>query len=372
MTPDALARLRLARTEGVGPVTYRRLLARYGDAAAALAALPDLAASAGRRAPMRIPAMADVEREVARVAAAGARLLFLGQPPYPALLGQIADPPPVIAVAGDPALLARPAVALVGARNASANGRRMAETLAAELARAGLVVVSGLARGIDTAAHQGALSAGTTVACVAGGIDVAYPAENQPLQARIGEAGAVVAEAPPGTVAQARHFPRRNRLIAGLSLGVVVVEAALKSGSLITARLAAEANREVFAVPGSPLDERCRGSNSLLRDGAQLVETAEDVVGNLPGGLFGGAVAAVGRQLAEPEPEPDMAPGERGRAREFLVSLLGPAPAAVDDLVRRCQLPPSVVMSVLLDLEIAGRIETLPGNRVALIADPSR
>ncbi len=362
---DAADRLRLARTEGVGPVTYRRLLARFGSPAAAIEGLPELARSAGRRGTIAIPPRAAAEREIAAVGRLGAQLLFFGTPSYPPLLAQTADPPPVLAVAGDPGLLNRRAVAIVGARNASANGRRLAEMIAGDLAAAGVVVVSGLARGIDAAAHIGALTQGTTAACIAGGIDTAYPPENAPLQARIARDGAVVAEMPLGTIAQARHFPRRNRVIAGLALGVVVVEAALKSGSLITARLSLEANREVFAVPGSPLDERCRGSNALLRDGAHLTESAADVLAAL-GQPSPGFSAAPG--FAEAWTESDLPPAERARAERTVRELLGPTPCGVDDLIRRCQLPAASVMSILSDMELAGHLETLPGHRVALVA----
>ena len=266
---DAIDRLRLARTEGVGPVAYRRLLARYGSAAAALDALPGLARAGGRPSPQAVPSPDDAMRELRGFARLGARMLFAGEPDYPPLLALLDDAPAAIAVLGDPALLASRAVALVGGRNASANGQRMAENLAAELAHS-LVVVSGLARGIDAAAHAGALQTGRTIAAVAGGLDMPYPPEHADLQRRIAESGAVVTEAPLGTAPQARHFPRRNRIIAGLALGVVVVEAALRSGSLITARLAQEAGRELFAVPGSPLDPRSRGANDLIRQGAHL------------------------------------------------------------------------------------------------------
>ena len=257
---ELIDRLRLVRTEGVGPITYRRLLARYRTAAEALAELPALARAGGRAAPPRIPRRSDAERELEQIEGFGARLVWLGDPDYPALLAAIDGAPPALCVLGEVGTLQARCVALVGARNASTNGKRMAELLAFDLASAGLVVVSGLARGIDTAAHVGALRAGRTVAAIAGGIDVAYPAENEDLQRRIADGGAVVAEAPFGTAPQARHFPRRNRVIAGLALGVIVVEAAPRSGSLITARLAAEMGRELFAVPGSPLDPRCRGS----------------------------------------------------------------------------------------------------------------
>jgi DNA processing protein len=278
---ELLARLRLARTDSIGPVTFRRLLARHGNALAALAALPGIAARRGTR--IALCPEADALREMAALHRLGGRFLFTGEAPYPPLLDLAEDAPPVLAVLGDPAALAGRAVALVGARNASAAGRRLAEELAEQLAAAGLVVVSGLARGIDAAAHLGALRRGRTVAAVAGGLDQPYPPDHAKLQDRIAaEGGAVVAEAPLGTAPLARHFPRRNRIVAGLSLGVVVVEAAPRSGSLITARLALEAGRELFAVPGSPLDPRCRGSNDLIRQGAHLTESIADVLEHLP------------------------------------------------------------------------------------------
>jgi DNA processing protein len=361
-------RLRLARTEGVGPVAWRRLMARFGSAAAALDALPALARAAGRANAPRIPAPGEAEEEIGRVEALGGRMLFLGEAPYPALLALLDDAPPVLAVLGDVGLLSARAVAVVGSRNASANGQRLAETLAGDLAASGLVVVSGLARGIDAAAHRGALRAGRTVACVAGGPDVVYPPEHRRLQEEIAASGAVVSELPPGAQPQARHFPRRNRVIAGLALGVVVVEAAPRSGSLITARLGADAGREVFAVPGSPLDPRARGGNGLIRDGAHLTETAEDVLAALPAD---GSRLRRRLELSEPaaagplaDPLPLAAPHG---AHATVVALLGPTPTAVDDLMRRCQLPGPAVLTVLLDLELAGRIETLPGNRIALL-----
>ncbi len=365
---------RLAQTEGVGPVAWRRLRARYPSAAAALDALPRLARAGGRDTPPAIPTLAEAEHEIERLAKLGARLLVLNEQGYPPLLAMLDDAPPVISVLGDPAVLSAPAVAVVGGRNASANGQRMAESLAAELARS-VVVVSGLARGIDAAAHAGALATGRTVAVVAGGLDLPYPPEHAALQQRIAELGAVVAEAPLGTAPQARHFPRRNRIIAGLSLGVVVVEAAARSGSLITARIAQEIGREVFAVPGSPTDPRSRGANDLLRQGAILTETAEDVLDNLPQhpmfpSLDDSVTTPPG--LAEPRPELADDSPDLPRARSQVLDLIGPSPTTVDDVVRRCQFSPAAVMVVLLELELAGRLELLPGNRVALLTDEAR
>ncbi len=373
-----LDHLRLIRTEGVGPQAYRRLLARYGSAAAALEALPRLARAGGRPAPPAIPSREIAADECDRLARLGGRFLLLGTADYPPLLALLPDAPPLLACLGDPAILAARAVALVGGRNATANGVVVAETLAADLAQVGITVISGLARGIDAAAHTGALATGRTVAVVAGGLDCPYPAEHAALQARIATAGAVVAEAALGTSPQARHFPRRNRIIAGLALGVVVIEAALRSGSLITANLAQDAGREIFAVPGSPLDPRARGSNDLIRQGAHLTETAADVIDNLPDhpgreGLARAPLFARGAPPAVPDavPEPpDPAPGAVAEARDQVAALLGPAPTAVDDLLRRCQLSAPAVLAALLELELAGRIETLPGQRVALLGAP--
>jgi DNA processing protein len=382
---EDLDRLRLARTDGVGPITYRRLLRQFGSAAAAIDALPGLARAGGRVQPACIPGRDAAEREFEQAGRVHAALIFVDTESYPPLLALLDDAPSVLTVQGRPAALAARAVAMVGSRNASVNGRRLAEFLADELAGAGLVVVSGMARGIDAAAHAGALRAGETVACVAGGIDVPYPPEHAELQARIAHGGAVVAEAPAGTAPLARHFPRRNRIIAGLSLGVVVVEAALRSGSLITARLAQESGREVFAVPGSPLDPRCRGSNDLIRQGARLTETAADVLDELPDhpgeGLGHLPLFARPGRLGEPPPGSgletppgaEIAPANASdldRARAMLPDLLGPSPTPVDELVRRSHLSAGTVMAVLLELELAGRLESLSGNMVALLADP--
>lgn len=367
---DIVARLRLARVEGVGPIAYRRMLHRFRSAAAALDALPGLLHSGGRTSAPEIPSQTQAEDELARLDRIGARLLVLDTPGYPPLLSLLEDAPPVLGVLGDPAVLAHSAVALVGARNASANGQRIAERLAAELAH-GIVVISGLARGIDAAAHQGAMTTGRTVAAVAGGLDIVYPAEHAALQRRIAENGAVVAEAPLGTAPQARHFPRRNRIIAGLSLGVVVVEAALRSGSLITTRIAQDLGREVFAVPGSPLDPRSHGSNDLIRQGAVLTESAADVLAHLPDlpshALFS-QLPHASAGLAESPPRPLAPPCDMTNIKAEVIDLLSPSPTAVDELVRRCQFSSAAVMAALLELELAGRVEALPGNRVALLA----
>jgi DNA processing protein len=366
-TGEALARLRLARTEGVGPATFRRLLERHGSAAAALAALPRIAERSGR--PITPFPAGAAERELEAVLSAGGTWLHFGAPGYPPLLALVEDAPPVLAVLGDAAVLLRRQVGVVGARAASAGGRRMAEELAAGLTMAGIVVTSGLARGVDAAAHLGALNAhGRTVAVVAGGLDQPYPAENAKLQARIAaEGGAVVAEAPLGTAPLARHFPRRNRIVAGMVLGVVVVEAAQRSGSLITARLALEAGREVFAVPGSPLDPRTRGANDLIRQGAHLVQSAEDILADLPDAPRDAPLFQPRAEPAESEPAPEDTPAPLG-AEGQLLELIGPTPVGVDDLARRCHLSPPAVRAILLDLELSGLVEALPGDRVVRAA----
>ena len=276
MSTETIARLRLIRTPSVGPVTYRQLIGRFGSAEAAIDALPMLARRGGGRVP--VPATLDaVRREIAAVEQAGARYLFLGDGDYPSLLAAIDSAPPALIIRGDAGLARRPCIALVGARNASAAACRFARQLAAELSREGVTIVSGLARGIDTAAHVGSIAEGTA-AVIASGIDIVFPPENADLQERVARDGLLLAEQPPGTEPRARHFPYRNRIIAGLSIGTVVVEAVQKSGSLITARLAGEMGREVMAVPGSPIDPRTQGCNLLIRDGATLVQSASDIL----------------------------------------------------------------------------------------------
>ncbi|MEQ8356689.1 MAG: DNA-processing protein DprA [Kiloniellaceae bacterium] len=363
--------LRLIRSENVGPVVFRQLLERYGNPAAALEALPDLARRAGAKRKIRVCPAAGAEAEAAAARRAGIRLVALCEPDYPALLGALDDAPPLLSLLGAPATLALPSVGVVGARNASANGRRLAERLGADLAEAGFSVVSGMARGIDTAAHLGALPA-PTVAVLAGGVDVVYPPENEVLHAEIQKHGAVISEMPLGTVPQARHFPRRNRLISGLSLGVVVVEAAKRSGSLITARCAGDQGREVFAVPGSPLDPRASGCNRLIRDGAILIESAADVIDGLTALRQSARTPASTRRQFDQAPPPPPEPGNAERA--IIEELLGADPVPVDDLVRLSTLPIAAVHGVLLELELAGRVERHPGNRFARLykapADP--
>jgi DNA processing protein len=354
--------LRLIRSENVGPVVFRQLLERYGDPAAALQALPELARRAGGKRRIRLCSPAEAEAEMAAARKAGVHLLALCEPGYPEALRGLEDAPPVLAVLGNLAALGLSTVGIVGARNASANGRRLAGQLAADLAEAGLAVASGMARGIDTAAHRGALPR-PTVAVLAGGADVVYPPENEALHAEIRRDGAVIAEMPLGTVPQARHFPRRNRLISGLSLGVVVVEAAKRSGSLITARFAGDQGREVFAVPGSPLDPRAGGCNQLIREGATLVESAADVLEGLGGlGRADRSLSPAPRTLPPVLPAP-AEPGDAERA--IIEELLGAEPIQVDDVVRQTTLPIAVVHGVLLELELAGRVERHPGNRFA-------
>ncbi len=366
--------LRLIRTEGIGPMGFRRLMQRFnGDPEAALDALPGVARAGGRNVPPSVPSQGMADAEIEALDRLGGRFLLIGEPDYPPLLAQLADAPPVLAVLGDPAILHRRSVAIVGARNASAAGLRIAEALAADLGGNGLVVVSGLARGIDGAAHAGALHVGPTVAAIAGGLDKPYPPEHASLQERIAARGCVVAEAPLGTAPQSKHFPQRNRIIVGLSLGCVVVEAAPKSGSLISADLALDYGRELYAVPGSPLDPRCRGSNDLLRQRhAHLVENAVDVLRHLPDlqpnlGSAGFAEAPSGWGAGAPEHWDQLGP-----VRDTLLRLLSHTPTPVDDLVRRCQFSISAVLAVLTELELAGRVESLPGNRVGLLADRFR
>ena len=356
--------LRLIRSNNVGPRTFRILINHYGGARAALAAVPDLARRGGASGPARICPREDAERELAASRTRGISFVALGEPDYPARLQMIDDAPPLLAVRGKHEILARPLVAIVGSRNASAAGVKVAERLARDLGAAEFGIVSGLARGIDAAAHRASLTTGT-VAVLAGGHDRIYPAEHEDLLESILEDGAAISEMPLTWEPRARDFPRRNRLISGLALGVVIVEAAKRSGSLITARLAGEQGREVFAVPGSPLDPRAEGTNGLLKQGAMLVTEAADVITVLE------PILGRGVDLPAQEPERDTSgpldnePREDDRTR--IINLLGPTPVAIDDLVRLSRTSPAIVRTVLLELEIAGRLERHGGGLVSLL-----
>jgi DNA processing protein len=400
---DRLSWLRLIRSSRVGPATFLRLLAEHGSAAAALEALPGIAAAAG--VADYIPCPADIaQAELDRGRRIGAVPVFLGAPDYPEALAAIADPPPLLWVQGSPAhraaLLTRPAVAVVGTRNASSLGARMARQLAEGLAAQGIVVVSGLARGIDTVAHGAALQGGT-IAVMAGGVDVIYPPENAALAAAIADQGLRVSEHPPGLQPQARHFPRRNRLIAGLSRAVLVVEAAEGSGSLITARDALDQGREVLAVPGNPLDARAAGCNLLIREGARLIRSVADVIEALgpqivvaprttvavprpaaraaaraltPTGASTGGPDRYAPPVPARRPSPaartippaDVVPADPGRLHDRILSALGPSPVAEDQLLRDLALPPTAAAPALLFLELAGKIRREPGGLLAL------
>jgi DNA processing protein len=354
--------LRLIRSDNVGPRTFRTLLNHYGGARAALDALPELARRGGAATPVRLYPLADAERELAAAARLGIALVALGEPEYPARLRMIDDPPPLLAVRGNLAVLGQPMVALVGSRNASAAGAKFAERLARELADAGYVIVSGLARGIDAAAHRASVETGT-VGVLAGGHEHIYPPEHVGLLQRMLAHGAAISEMPIGWEPRGRDFPRRNRLISGLSLGVVIVEAARRSGSLITARLALEQGREVFAVPGSPLDPRAEGTNGLLKQGATLVTEAADMLAVLQP-ILG---RAPDLPATEPDhvPEPLTEPGSNERDR--IIALLGPTAVSIDDLIRLSGSTPAIVRTVLLELEIAGRLERHGGALVSLL-----
>ncbi len=358
--------LRLIRTENVGPVSFRRLINRFGSAQAALAALPALTRNGGGAA-AKIPSRDRIEDEIAALDRLGGRFVALSEPGYPELLRHIPGPPPVVAIKGGMDADWTKTVGMVGARNASTAGLRMTRLLAGELGAAGYTVISGLARGIDAAAHKASLHT-RTIAVLAGGLDKLYPAENVPLAAEITAAGgALISEMPLGWDPRAKDFPRRNRLISGLSLGVVVIEAAKRSGSLITARLALEQNREVFAVPGSPLDPRAQGANALIQQGAKLVTSAEDILVEL--------ASADPSHLPLFEQDEDFLPDEidvpepAGDDRTRLLSALSVTPVTVDQLVAETGIPAGIVTVLLLELDISGRLEWGSGQLVALRPD---
>ncbi len=356
---ELMDRLRLIRSANIGPVTYFQLIRRFGTPRAALEAIPELAVRGGGKAP-RLAEIADIAREIETIQKLGARYLFLNQGLYPSLLAEIDTAPPALIVRGNLALLERPSVAIVGARNASAAATRFARELARGLTDEGVVVVSGLARGIDTAAHQGSLEGGT-VGVIASGIDIAYPPENAVLQEAVATQGLLIAEQPPGREPLARHFPYRNRIIAGMTLGTVVVEAAPKSGSLITARLANEAGRDVMAVPGSPLDPRAQGCNLLIREGATLIQSVADVLETVRP-LSGRTLRAAAQDFRPEHVGTDASNSDR----QIIIALLSHAPVSVDEIVRQSALSSATVQTVLLELELGGRLERHAGWRVSL------
>ncbi len=354
--------LQLSRSENVGPLTFHRLLQQYKTATAALKALPDLAAQGGLKRPLKIAERAAVEEELESLHQFGAVLLTLESPLYPPLLRHIDSPPPLLTIKGRLELLQSSLFAIVGARNASAMGKKMAFKLATDLSHLGWVITSGLARGIDAAAHQGSLPKGT-IAVLAGGIDCIYPVENESLYTQISKEGVLIAESPFGAQPQATLFPRRNRIISGISRCVLVVEAALKSGSLITARYALEQGRDVFAIPGHPLDPRAHGCNQLIKNGATLVESIEDIVQEI--------LPSTPLQIQENfHAHENSSPSSfLDKARETVNENLSLIPINVDELIRECHLSASDVWVVLLEMEIAGRLERHPGGKVSLKQD---
>lgn len=365
--PDAerLAWLRLSRTENVGPVTFYRLLETYGSASKAIEALPRLSERGGRKKPLVVPPASVAEQEIEKLSQIGGRILTAGDPEYPLPLAATEDAPPVLSVIGDSSLLRKSSIGIVGARNASLNGKRFAEMLARDLGAQGHVITSGLARGIDTAAHEGGLATGT-IAVVAGGIDVVYPPENQKLYDKICEKGLIIAESPLGQQPFAQSFPRRNRIVSGLSAGVVVVEATERSGSLITARLAGEQGRDVYAVPGHPLDPRASGPNKLIRDGATLVRDANDILESLTN-FGGGMMREVRAQASYIAPLRTVSDSDIEDVRQSLEQALSYTPVHIDDLIRQSVQPTQIVQTALLEMELAGKVQRLPGNRAVLI-----
>ncbi len=359
---ERIARLRLIRSESIGPVTFRELIEHFGTASAALEAVPDLARRGGRR--LRLATEKDAEGELAAVDAIGARLVAIDEPGYPPWLRSIDGAPPLLTCRGEQSCVTRASVAIVGSRNASVAGRRFAMQIAGGLSAAGYAVASGLARGIDAAAHAASLDGGT-IAVFAGGLDRPYPPENLELAAQIlDRGGAHVSEMSMGHEPRAKDFPRRNRIISGLSVGVVVIEAAMRSGSLITARLAGEQGRLVFAAPGSPLDPRAAGANQLIKDGAIVVTSVDDVVAEIRPMMAEPSRPGPSADIPPTSPPTDADDQERAR----IIEAMGPTPVEVDEIIRFTRLGPAVVRLVLLELDLAGRIEHHGGGRVSLIS----
>ena len=361
--------LRLIRSDNVGPVTFFNLMHQFGSARTALDAIPDLAARGGTRKPMLCYTVKDAEKEIAAVEKLGARMVRFGDTDYPELLTAIYDPPPVFTVLGSAHIWKnRRTLAIVGSRNASASGFQFARKIAADAGEKNLTVVSGLARGIDTAAHTGSLATGT-VAAMASGIDQIYPPENKGLYENIAKQEAVVTEQPFGMAPHSRSFPGRNRIISGMALGTVVVEASMKSGSLITARFALDQDRDVFAVPGSPLDPRCKGTNNLLKQGAVVCESIEDVLQPLSRGeqlTFHEQASGDFAAVAEAKHASD---SELAEARALVTAKLGATAVSIDELLIQCQLTPSMLSLILLELELAGRLQRHTGHKVSLITE---
>lgn len=365
----AFHQLRLIRSANIGPVTYIQMIRRFGSAELALEAIPDLAKRGGGRVP-KIADSKSIENELSRIYALNAELLFLGDRNYPQLLAELSSAPPVLIYKGHLSHLKNPIISIVGARNASAAACRLARDLASSLNNKGATIASGLARGIDTAAHQGSLKH-STIGVIAGGIDIHYPPENQDLQDQIADKGLLLSEQPPGTEPRARHFPYRNRIIAGLAEGTVVVEAAPRSGSLITARLAGEAGRHVMAIPGSPMDPRSRGCNNLIREGAILIQTADDIIELVS--HFDDRIATKNQQLeSDHMTAPDSSVMEwnsddaTDQDRHRVYQLLSITSVSSDELIRQSGLSPSTVQLILLELELAGKIARHAGGKVSL------
>ncbi len=364
---EKLEWLQLIRSENIGPRTFFDLLKFYGSPAKAVAAIPAIAAKGGRKNPIKLCTRQEAEKEIESCEKLDAKIVAFCEPWYPSLLRTIDDPPPVITVLGNLDLLQKKSIGVVGTRNASANSSMFTAKLAKDLGRAGYVVVSGLARGIDTAAHRASLETGT-VAVIAGGIDNIYPPENKKLYEEIATRGAIISELPVGTIPRAQNFPQRNRIIAGISEGVVVTEAALKSGSLITARLATEYGREVFAVPGFPLDPRSQGNNRLLKNGATLTESVEDVVESLKFSSQKNGMFMAEENVDYFSPVSNLPPEEDiEKAKEIIMMKLSKSPILVDDLARESELAVKVVLATVLELELAGKIERHPGGRLSLL-----
>jgi DNA processing protein len=363
---DRIQCIRLIRSENVGPRSFQTLVEIYGSAEKALEVLPKMARKGGKKGPLKIVSYEEAAEELESTIKKGARIITIFDEEYPKILTHIKDFPPCLTLLGRGEMLDKHAVAIVGARNASANGCRFAEDVAREIGHSGLAVVSGLARGIDTVAHKATLATGT-IAVVAGGIDKIYPPENKDLFFRIAEKGLIIAEMPVGAVPKAQYFPRRNRIIAGLSLGTVVVEASLNSGSLITARFALEQNREVFAVPGSPLDPRCAGTNSLIQKGAHVVTKPADVLFEI--NLFKKASTKMLESEVKYKPMDInvMSDDDLEKARPLIYEKLSTSPTLVDDIIGQTGIPAHIVLNVLLELELAGRLERYYGNKVSIV-----